>query len=208
MLPVDVLMSFTLAAAVLALVPGPDNIFVMMQAVLHGRMSGVWVTLGLCCGLLVHTTAVALGVAAVFQHYAWAFQLLKLCGALYLGYLAWQAFRAKPQSLGAEQPEKLPRNVLFTRGIIMNVTNPKVSIFFLAFLPQFADPHYGPLMPQIFLLGSVFLLTALIIFCGIAYMATFFRRVLLQSQVSQSYLNKISGLVFCALAIRLLISER
>ncbi len=206
--PIDVFVAFVVASAVLAFTPGPDNIFVLTQSAMSGRKSGVLVTLGLCTGLLVHTTAVAFGVAAVFQKYDLAFDLLKIIGAIYLIYLAWQAFVAKPAGIDEPSTETLTPRTLFFRGIVMNVTNPKVSIFFLAFLPQFANLSYGPLMPQIFALGIAFLVTALVVFCFIALLADLVKNTLFHSQKSQLIMNRVSGVVFCALALRLLLLER
>lgn len=206
--PIDLLIAFTVASTLLALTPGPDNIFVMTQSAMSGRISGVLVTLGLCSGLLVHTAAVAFGVAAIFQKYDVAFNALKVVGALYLLYLAWQAFRAKPAVLELENSGGLSYRALYFRGIVMNITNPKVSIFFLAFLPQFAHLEYGPLMPQIFVLGLVFLLTALVVFSAIAFLADLVKNYLIHSKKSQLILNRASGFVFCGLALKLLLLER
>lgn len=104
---------------------------------------GFVVTLGLCTGLIVHTSAVALGVAAVFQASAMAFNLLKYAGAAYLLYLAWGAFRAGASVLSSESDQEISLARYYLRGIVMNVTNPKVSIFFLAFLPQFTRRNKG-----------------------------------------------------------------
>lgn len=98
MLALETVSVFVLASLALTLAPGPDNIFVLLQSALHGRRIGIWVTLGLCSGLLVHTAVVAVGVAEVFQTSQLAFNVLKLLGAGYLLYLAWQAFRAAPAS--------------------------------------------------------------------------------------------------------------
>ena len=145
MIPIETLATFFAASLLLALAPGPDNIFVLTQSAVHGRKAGLTVTLGLCTGLIVHTTAVAFGVAIIFQASAFAFTALKLFGAGYLVYLAWHAFRAAAETILAERGNGLSSIKLYRRGILMNVTNPKVSIFFLAFLPQFADPSRGPL---------------------------------------------------------------
>ncbi|MGB5438848.1 MAG: LysE family translocator, partial [Gammaproteobacteria bacterium] len=93
MIPFDTACIFFAASIALALAPGPDNIFVLTQSAMHGRVAGMLVTLGLCTGILVHTTAVSLGVAAVFQTSSVAFNSLKVLGAVYLLYLAWRAFR-------------------------------------------------------------------------------------------------------------------
>lgn len=137
MIPADVILLFVTASVALAFAPGPDNIFVLTQSALHGRKTGLLVTLGLCTGLLVHTAAVSLGVAAIFQASLLAFSLLKLAGVLYLLYLAAQAFRASKAALESDGSGALSWCGLYTRGVIMNITNPKGAIFFLAFLPQF-----------------------------------------------------------------------
>ena len=108
MLSLSTVVLFFSAAILLALAPGPDNIFVLTQAALRGKAAGIFVTLGLCTGLIVHTTAVALGVAAIFQASMLAFNLLKYIGAAYLLYLAWQAFHAGAASLSAGSSTVLP----------------------------------------------------------------------------------------------------
>jgi len=123
----------------LALAPGPDNIFVLTQSAVFGSRAGVMVTLGLCTGLLFHTAAVALGVVTLFQASPIAFTALKIAGAVYLLFLAWQMFKAGTSSFTISDEVKLSAGQFYSRGIILNVTNPKVAIFFLAFLPQFAD---------------------------------------------------------------------
>ena len=133
LIPVETVLTFFMAAVILALAPGPDNIFVLTQSALYGKASGLWVTLGLYTGLIVHTTAVALGVAVIFQVSAVAFSVLKTVGACYLLYLAWQAFRASATRLDTGENRGISFSRLYRRGIIMNVTNPKVSIFFWLF---------------------------------------------------------------------------
>lgn len=208
MQPIDTLLVFFMASILLALTPGPDNLFVMAQAAQRGKLAGIAVTIGLCTGLLVHTSAVALGVAAIFQASSFAFSLLKFIGAAYLLYLAYRAFSAGAEGNDEQQIQKLNFGRLYGRGIIMNVTNPKVSLFFLAFLPQFTDPAFGPLIPQILLLGLLFILSTLFIFGGISLLAGeiggYFRR----SSKAQLVLNRIAGGVFIALAIKLALVRR
>ncbi len=200
---IESLIAFILASTLLSLAPGPDNIFVLTQSALYGRKSGILVTLGLCTGLIVHTTAVALGVAAIFQTSAVAFNLLKIAGAMYLLYLAWGAFRASASSLEGGSSTLTSASALYRRGIIMNITNPKVSIFFLAFLPQFASADQGAMAPQIFFLGAVFIAVALLVFGTIAILAGTLGGWLNQSPKTQVYLNRIAGTVFAALALKL-----
>ncbi len=204
MIPFESLTTFFIASLLLALAPGPDNIFVLTQSALHGKLSGLFVTLGLCTGLIVHTTAVALGVAVIFQTSALAFTLLKTVGACYLVYLAWQAFRASATKPSLEKnPAGITPGRLYLRGIVMNVTNPKVSIFFLAFLPQFADPARGPLAVQIVTLGGFFILATVLVFGTVALMAGTIGEWLNRSEKAQLVMNRIAGIVFIALALKI-----
>lgn len=206
--PFDTLLVFFMASTLLALSPGPDNLFVLTQAAQRGKMAGIAVTGGLCTGLMVHTAAVALGVAAVFQASAVAFSLLKFIGAAYLLYLAWQAFRAGADTEGGRQAAKLGFSRLYGRGIVMNITNPKVSLFFLAFLPQFTDPASGPLLPQILLLGLLFILSTILIFGGISVLAGGIGARFRKSPRAQIILNRLAAFVFVGLAVKLAMARR
>ena len=203
------LTTFILASTLLSLAPGPDNIFVLTQSALYGRKSGIIITLGLCSGLIVHTTAVALGVAAIFMVSTVAFTALKLIGAAYLLYLAWQALKASAQPLSSVSATAIPGLLaLYRRGIVMNLSNPKVAIFFLAFLPQFTDPSTGNMTFQLFLLGIVFILVALVVFSAIACLAGLIAELFKRSAKAQVILNRISALVFAGLAVRLAFASR
>lgn len=208
MIPVEALIPFALASLLLALAPGPDNLFVLTQSALSGRPAGLAVTLGLCTGLLVHTSAVALGVAAIFQVSALAFTLLKLVGAGYLLYLAWMAWRAGASPVPPGEGRALELGKLYRRGIVMNVTNPKVSIFFLAFLPQFADPARGPLWLQIVLLGAVFIGATIVVFGAVACLAGSLGQWLGRSPRVQLIMNRMAGMVFLGLALKLATARR
>ncbi|MBI5483088.1 MAG: LysE family translocator [Deltaproteobacteria bacterium] len=201
------LMFFT-TSILLALTPGPDNLFVMTQAAQNGRKAGLLVTLGLCTGILVHTTAVTLGLAALFKASASAFGALKFAGAGYLLYLAWLSFRAGTASGAAAAVDRLSSAALYRRGIIMNVTNPKVSVFFLAFLPQFADPARGNLSLQFMLLGGLFIVSTIIVFGAISYLAGVFGDRFRQSAFAQRLLNRAAAGVFAGLAIKLALAQR
>jgi len=203
MIPAETLLLFLVASAALAIVPGPDNIFVLTQSAMHGARAGFIITLGLCTGLLVHIAAVAGGVAAVLQTSALAFTVLKLAGAGYLLYLAWQAFRAGSAQIGAARSEDLDARALYVRGIVMNVSNPKVAIFFLAFLPQFADPARGAVVIQILLLGALFMVTAWVVFSGLAWAAGEIGDWLGRSRGAQVAIHRMAGVVFVLLACRL-----
>jgi len=208
MISIETIVLFFGASVALSLAPGPDNIFVLTQSALYGRKAGVSVTAGLCTGLLVHTAAVSLGVAAIFQSSVLAFNILKIVGAGYLLYLAWQAFRASAAKIDDSSDTRLDWRKLYARGVVMNITNPKVAIFFLAFLPQFADPARGSITIQMLIFGGIFILAAFLIFGSIAWSAGFLGEWLKGSDKAQVIMNRIAGTVFAGLALRLATSER
>jgi len=208
MTSLETTIAFFLVSVLLALTPGPDNVFVLLQSAMRGRAAGMLVVLGLCTGLVVHTTAVAHGLAAVVADSAMAFTILKFIGAAYLLYLAWQAFRAPAGGASAGTTERISRGQMYARGIIMNLTNPKVAIFFLAFLPQFANPAHGNLVLQMLWLGAVFIVATLIVFGAIAYFSGSFGAALNRSARAQRLLNQLSGMVFAGLAIRLATAQQ
>jgi threonine/homoserine/homoserine lactone efflux protein len=205
---IETLITFFAASVLLALAPGPDNIFVLTQSALRGKGAGIAVTLGLCTGLLGHTAAVTLGLAALFAASSIAFTVLKLCGAAYLLWLAWQAFRASSTVITSCEKTVLNNWQLYRRGILMNITNPKVSIFFLAFLPQFVDPLKGAVSLQMPVLGSVFILATILVFGGIALLAGLIGEWLNRSPGVQKIMNRLTGAVFTGLAIRLAVTQR
>lgn len=210
LLPIDTLVLFFMTAVALGFAPGPDNIFVLTQSALYGRLSGIVVTMGLCTGLIVHTLAVALGVAVIFQTSEMAFTLMKTIGAVYLIYLAWGAWRAGvselPTGLSGQHGPSYKK--LYLRGIVMNITNPKVAIFFMAFLPQFADPSRGFLSYQLIELGLVFILAGLAVFSSIAWSAGFSGAKLRKSPFMQQIMNRFASFIFVGLAVRLTLAER
>lgn len=208
MVPIETALAFFTTSVLLGISPGPDNIFVLTQSALRGRLAGICVTLGLCTGLIVHTLAVSFGVAAIFQTSAIAFTVLKFAGAAYLLYLAWQAFRAPVTGIHLGEGSGLKGWQLYRRGIIMNITNPKVSIFFLAFLPQFAEPARGSITVQMMLLGGLFILATLLVFGGIALLAGTIGRRLGQSAKAEKVMNRVAGTVFAALAVKLATTDR
>jgi threonine/homoserine/homoserine lactone efflux protein len=207
MIPLQTLVAFFAVAVLLSLTPGPDNIFVLLQSAMRGPKIGMLIVLGLCSGLLLHTTAVALGLSAVFATSPMAFAALKLIGAAYLAYLAWQAFRT-PAALGRTlNGNAMSPRQAYLRGLVMNLTNPKVAIFFLAFLPQFTRQKYGNVTVQMLLLGGVFIIATLIVFGAIAYFSGAFGALLNRSARAQIILNRLAGTVFLGLAINLVTTQ-
>lgn len=204
----DTLSVFFAASLLLGLTPGPDNLFVLAQAAQRGKVAGIVVTLGFTTGILCHTLAVALGAAALFSTSALAFNVLKYVGAAYLVYLAYQSWRASAHSGQPARVSDVSLKRLYGRGIVMNITNPKVSIFFLAFLPQFTDPASGPLLLQFLLLGLLFVLSTFLIFGGISFLAGWIGAFLRSSGRAERILNRAAGIIFLSLAAKLAFTER
>lgn len=208
LLPLDVAWAMFVTALVLGIAPGPDIIFVLTQSAVYGARAGLATMLGLCTGLCFHTAAVALGIAVIFQESALAFMILKCAGAAYLLYLAWQSFRCGSSRIFTEGVSFPGFTALWRRGVIMNITNPKVSLFFLALLPQFADPARGSLPLQFLLLGLLMILATLLVFSTAALlggrMADWFNR----SPRGQMLIHRIAGCIFIGLAVALIAVNR
>ena len=201
-LSTETIIAFVTASVVLSLVPGPDNIFVMSHSALKGWRIGFYTTLGLCTGLIGHTVLVAIGVSVIFQTSAIAFNGLKIIGAFYLLYLAWLSVQNKELNLGGTDKDSTNRSY-YLIGVIMNLTNPKVALFFLVFLPQFVNSSNDNVSIQIFLLGLLFILSALCVFTSIAYLASFLEDILKKSKTVNKNLNILAALIYFALAINL-----
>ncbi len=168
----DTFAAFVLASILLILLPGPNLIYIVTRGVAQGRRAALMSALGVEVGTLVHIIAAALGVSLVLARSATAFTTVKLIGAAYLIYLGIKALRGE-DAIGKEetsQDEVLPR-ALFLRGVFINVLNPKVAIFFLAFFPQFIDLQRGPALPQTLVLGLVFFGLALALDMAYAVLA-------------------------------------
>ena len=202
LLSAETIIAFVTASVVLSLVPGPDNLFVMTHSALKGWRIGFYTTLGLCTGLIGHTVLVAIGVSVIFQTSAIAFNGLKIIGACYLLYLAWLSLQNKELNLGGNSNDNANRSYYLT-GVIMNLTNPKVALFFLVFLPQFVNTDNDNVTLQIFSLGVLFILSALCVFTSIAYLASLFEDILKKSKTVNKYLNILAALVYFALAFNI-----
>lgn len=204
----DIILAFFGASLLLGLAPGPDNIFVLTQAALHGAMAGVMTTLGLMTGLCIQTLAVAVGVAVIFQTSALAFNLLKIAGCAYLLWLArleWGSGASHARLSG--EPPFCGYGALYRRGIIMNITNPKVCLFFLAFLPQFCNPA-APMFGQIIFLGFLFILAAALVFFSVSFLGGKLAAWLKRSEKAQLMIHKVAALIFIGLAIALVFTEK
>ena len=224
----SVLTSFALASFILAIAPGPDNIFVLTQSALYGVKKGIAVIIGLCLGILIQTLCLVVGLSAFISALPALMIVIKLIGVAYLCYLAYQAIKASralsressqaaasaagaSADAGADDETKsqahnklgdISYRRLVYRGLIMNITNPKVQLFFLSFFPQFLPSSAQGMLLAAYmaLLGAIFGLMTLIVFCSIAL----FSGTLSSYFNSPSFnikLNYSAAFIFLALAV-------
>ncbi|RXJ86170.1 LysE family translocator [Arcobacter sp. CECT 8985] len=209
MIELSNLYMFILASFLLCLVPGPDNIYVITQGMTKSKKAAVVTTLGLCTGLIIHTSAAAFGISVIFKTSQIAFDIVKYLGAAYLLYIAYQVFihRNEPLDLTAHSSKK-GLKALYLKGFIMNILNPKVSIFFLAFLPQFVSVENGNVPLQMIILGLIFMLLTVIVFSCIGVAANMLSSKLLQKPKIVTYMNIATSFVLVSLGIKLALTHR
>lgn len=205
----EILTAFIGATAALAISPGPDNIYVLMQSISHGKKYGLATVAGLISGCLIHTTLLAFGVSALIKANDKLFFAIKLFGALYLFYLAYQVFRSKGDiNMSDEGVPKKGMSQLFRQGFIMNVLNPKVTIFFLAFFPGFLFSDELSTVIQFYVLGLLFMFVSAIIFSLIALLSGMISEYIRGNSKIGVYLKWLQIIVFVGIAVYLLLSDK
>jgi threonine/homoserine/homoserine lactone efflux protein len=200
--------AFLLAAIALNLTPGPDTMYVLARSLGQGRWAGVVSALGIAAGCLVHITAAALGLSALLATSALAFTVVKWVGAIYLVWMGVGMLRSKagPEPVEGLAPASLWR--IFRDGVVTNVLNPKVALFFLAFLPQFVDPSRGAPGLQFVLLGLMFDVTGTAWLVFLAGAAGAFGGWLRRNPRVAAWQKRVTGGVFVALGARLALQGR
>ncbi|WP_299112676.1 LysE family translocator [uncultured Winogradskyella sp.] len=202
----EILISFALATSALAISPGPDNIYVLVQSITNGKSYGLATVCGLITGCIVHTTLLAFGVSAIIKANENIFFGIKILGALYLLYLAYKVYKSDAQlNLDAETTPKKSLKGLFVQGFFMNVLNPKVTIFFLAFFPGFLFSQTMSTVTQFYILGAVFMLVSFVIFSAIALLAGQIKTYTLNHKNSGVVLKWLQVVVFVGIAIFILL---
>ena len=201
---------FLFAAVLLNLTPGTDTMYILGRSMAHGTRAGVLSALGISTGSLVHTLAAASGLSLLLATSATAFSLVKFCGAFYLIYLGVRAFSpVKGSRPKGEQIERLINyRQVYVSGIVTNVLNPKVALFFLAFLPQFIDPAYPYTMLSFILLGSTFIITGTCWCLLLAVYSAKFSSLLQERSQATNLMGKLTGLLFIGLGVKLAFMER
>ena len=210
MIPFDVVLAFLAASALVTIAPGPDNLMVLSVSISRGRQAGVGFGLGCALGCFVHTLWATLGIGAVVMASEGTFTVLKMAGAAYLvyiGFMAWtHAGKAALIKLDDGAPEPITAHL--RRGFIANVINPKVALFFIAFLPQFADPTRGPVWLQMVVLGALFAAQTVIIFGSLGWSAGSIGDRLQRQPALAVWLDRVAALIFFGVALHLALATR
>ncbi|WP_353740428.1 LysE family translocator [Desulfolithobacter dissulfuricans] len=201
---------FFSAALAINISPGPDLIYIVSKTISGGRKVGVASSLGVCSGAMVHVLAASLGISAILATSALAFGIVKYIGAAYLIYLGVQSFRSGGGSFDICElsDKKMSPWQAFRQGVLVDVLNPKVALFFMAFLPQFVRPEVGHDSAQIFMLGSLVILVAVVVeflVVMVAVQATAFFR---GNRKVATWLDRFSGTVLVGLGVRLALAEK
>ena len=200
------LISFVIAVSLLAISPGPDNIFVLMQSVVHGKKYGLATIVGLMTGCIIHTVFLALGVSTIIKNNSFIFFGIKLFGALYLFFLAYKVFKSSSViSISTHEIEKKSPVQLFKVGFIMNVLNPKVTLFFLALFPGLLFSDSLSLSVQFFILGALFIVVSFIVFSVIALLGGAISKEIKKSKNIGIWLKWLQIVVFISIAVFILI---
>lgn len=202
----DQIIPFLTASILLTFSPGPDIIYVLVRSMAFGYRQGIVTALGLVSGILIHTSLVAFGVSAIIKQSDSIFLLIKVLGAAYLLYLAYQVYKSDPEiAFSSEGIKQKSMFGLFRQGFIMNVLNPKVSIFFLAFFPGFLWDPEGNTVLQFYILGGLFMLQALIIFSCVAIGAHKISSYIKSHAKSGVFLKWLQVVIFVLIALLILL---
>lgn len=198
---------FLMAAMMLTLAPGPDNIYVLTRGISQGKKAGLVAALGFSSGLFFHTLLAVLGFAAIIKAYPAAYHALQYAGAAYLVYLGIRTLRAATALSLQTQVTPVPLKRIYWQSVIANILNPKVTLFFIAFLPQFVNVQAGHVAWQMLLLAVVFIIQALAIFSAIAFFSGIVGAYFQRQARAALYLNRLAGCAFVGLGIRIALPD-
>jgi len=205
----DILVAFVLSTAALAIFPGPDNIFVLIQSITNGKKYGLATVAGLMTGCLVHATLLAFGVSTIIKQNPDLYFTIKLFGAFYMFYLAIMVIRSrKGLDVSVANGQKKTLGALYRQGFIMNVLNPKVGLFFLAFFPGFLFSSFLNMVLQFYILAFIFILVSFVIFSAIAILAGSISAYIKDNKNLGQVLSWLQVIVFVGIGVYLLLSDK
>ncbi len=203
-------LGFIVAGIVLNLTPGADTMYILTRSISQGRKAGIYSVFGITTGGLIHTLFASLGLSIILAESATAFLVLKYLGVGYLVYLGVKMMIDKKNSFenDTQEASDLNLNKIYRQGVITNVLNPKVALFFLAFLPQFINPNYASGSLPFIILGVTFMITGTLWCLFLAYAASLITKTLRENDKIGMIMQKISGLIFIGLGIRMLMQKQ
>lgn len=201
-------LEFLLTSFIVVLIPGTGVIYTVSTGLAQGRKASVFAALGCTAGILPHLLATVLGLAAVMHTSAIAFQALKYAGVAYLLYVAYATWRDKSSFALDATPSANTAAGLVVKAFLLNILNPKLTIFFLAFLPQFVRPGTTEPLVQLLLLSGVFMVMTLVVFVAYGFLAHAFRKAVIESPRVQSWLRRGFAATFVGLGASLALSEK
>ncbi|QIN79495.1 LysE family translocator [Rubrobacter marinus] len=199
---------FLMASLVVIVAPGPDNVLVLTRGISQGRRAAMVSAAGASVGLVCHSLFAAAGLSALLAQSAVAFAVVKYAGAAYLIYLGARTLMSREGFAVSGGEGAVRLRSVFAQGVVSNVMNPKIAVFFLAYLPQFADPASGGMAPQLLLLGLAFALCTWIVFSLLGYFSGALGDKLARRPRLADGLRWLTGGVFVALGLRLALPER
>jgi threonine/homoserine/homoserine lactone efflux protein len=201
-------LEFLVTSLVVVLIPGTGVIYTVSTGLVQGRKASVFATLGCTAGIVPHLLATILGLAAVMHTSALAFQVLKYAGVAYLLYVAWATWRDKSAFAVDEAPSAITATGLVVKALLLNILNPKLTIFFLAFLPQFVRPEAGAPLMQLVALSAVFMAMTFVVFVAYGLLAHGFRHAVIESPRVQGWLRRGFAATFAGLGINLALTDK
>ena len=201
-------LAFLAASLLLNIAPGPDMLYVIGRSVGQGRKAGIVSAIGIFFGCLVHIALAAAGIAAILRSSPLAFNFIRYAGAIYLLYLGGKLLLQRSSTLALRPATPSRLREIFSQGVVTNVLNPKVALFFLAFLPQFVDPRNGGVVLPIILLGMMFNAGGLLVNLMVASAGGYIGEILRRNQRIAKVQRWFTGLVFVGLGLRLGLSRR
>jgi threonine/homoserine/homoserine lactone efflux protein len=199
--------AFLLASFLLWITPGPDTMYILARSLSQGLRAGVMSVLGISTGIMIHTAGAAFGLSALLATSAFAFDVVRYAGACYLIYLGVRALRKRPASLAAPELIRTGAWRIYRQGMLTNVLNPKVAMFFLAFLPQFIDPIAGRGPRPFLFLGGLFVVGGTLWCLGVVAMSVRATRAIRRNASVVAWLERVSGCVYIGLGLNLLRSR-
>jgi len=201
-------LEFLITSLIVVLIPGTGVIFTVSTGIIQGRKASVFAAIGCTAGIVPHLLATVLGLAAVLHTSAVAFQALKFAGVAYLLYIAYATWRDKAAFAIDSNSSASSALALMTRAFLLNILNPKLTIFFLAFLPQFVEPAAASPLAQLLVLSGVFMVMTFAVFVVYGFLAHSFRKAVIESPRVQAWLRRSFAAAFVGLGVNLAASEK